>query len=179
MPKILLHACCAVCFAYPAQMLKEKGYKPVAYFHNPNIYPESEYFRRMNELLNYCEKEGYICITCDYDDTKWRKFIAGLESEPEKGKRCSKCFQFRLENTAKKAAEMGIENFTTTLTVSPHKVSKNIIQEGLNAAEKYGVNFVTEDFKKNNGFLKTSQQAKENNFYRQQYCGCEFSKVVR
>ena len=137
-PKILLHACCAVCMAYPVEALK-------------NI-----------------DQKGY-------DTEHWRAYIAGLESEPEKGERCNKCFEFRLDKAAEKARDLNIQFFTTTLTVSPHKVSKNVFIAGYNAAKKYGVEFIDIDFKKQDGFLKTMQLAKENNFYRQQYCGCEFS----
>ncbi len=177
-PKILLHACCAVCMAYPVEMLKtldKSGYEPVVWFYNPNIYPEMEYLRRRDELIRYCEEKGYEYSIGDYDTDRWRVYISGLENEPEKGARCNKCFEFRLDRAAQKAKESGIEFFTTTLTVSPHKVSKNVFTAGNNAAEKYGVKFLAVDFKKQNGFLKTMQLAKENNFYRQQYCGCEFS----
>lgn len=177
-PKILLHACCAVCMAYPVEMLKnldESGYTPVVWFYNPNIYPEMEYLRRRDELIRYCEEKEYEYSIGDYDPDRWRVYISGLENEPEKGARCNKCFEFRLDRAAQKAKQSGIEFFTTTLTVSPHKVSKNVFTAGNNAAVKYGVKFLALDFKKHDGFLKTMQLAKENNFYRQQYCGCEFS----
>lgn len=174
MKKILLHACCAVCMAYPIQKLSQNGYDVTVYFYNPNIYPESEYIRRRDELVQYCEKSGYKYIIGDFEQEFWNEWIKGLEKEPEKGKRCNLCFKFRLENTVKKALELGIPNYTTTLTVSPHKISREIFK----AAEElsyYGINFIKEDFKKQNGFLKTMQIAKENNFYRQQYCGCLYS----
>ena len=117
---------------------------------------------------------GYKYIIGDCNHSDWLEYIKGFENEPEKGKRCNLCFKFRLEQTVKKAIELGIKNYTTTLTVSPHKVSREIF----NAADSlsdYGINFIREDFKKQNGFLKTMQLARENEFYRQQYCGCEFS----
>ncbi len=177
-PEILLHACCAVCMAYPVEMLKtldERGYHPHVWFYNPNIYPESEYLRRRDELIRYCEEKGYEYSAGDYDADRWRVYIEGLEKEPEKGARCNKCFEFRLDRAAQKAKESGMEYFTTTLTVSPHKVSRMVFAAGNSAAEKYGVKFLAVDFKKKDGFLKTMQLAKENNFYRQTYCGCEFS----
>ena len=164
--------------AYPVEMLKnldESGYTPVVWFYNPNIYPEMEYLRRRDELIRYSKKKEYEYSIGDYDPDRWRVYISGLENEPEKGARCNKCFEFRLDRAAQKAKQSGIEFFTTTLTVSPHKVSKNIFTAGNNAAVKYGVKFLALDFKKHDGFLKTMQLAKENNFYRQQYCGCEFS----
>lgn len=174
MEKILLHACCAVCMAYPIEILKE-NYEPVVFFCNPNIYPEEEYLRRRDELIRYCDEMGYKYIIDDYEPEKWRAFINGLEEEPEKGKRCDKCFQYRLEKSAQKAKELGIRVFTTTLSVSPHKVSKSIFNAGESAAKIYGLEFLAKDFKKQNGFLKTMEIAKKNNFYRQDYCGCEFS----
>lgn len=172
--KILLHACCAVCLAHPIELLKI-DYEPIVYFCNPNIYPEREYLRRRNELLKYCEQMDYEYLLCDYEPEKWYAYIEGMEHEPEKGLRCNKCFEYRLNQTAQKAVQLGIKLFTTTLTVSPHKVSKNIFEEGKKAAEVYGIKFLECDFKKQNGFLKTMELAKKNNFYRQDYCGCEFS----
>lgn len=174
MSKLLLHACCAVCAAYPIEHLKENC-ETLVFFCNPNIFPEQEYVRRRDELINYCDEKGIEYIIDDYEPEKWYAFIDGLEKEPEKGARCDKCFQFRLERTAQKAVELGIKDFTTTLSVSPHKVSKNVFKAGNEAALKYGIKFVEHDFKKQNGFLKTMEIAKKNNFYRQQYCGCEFS----
>lgn len=173
-PKILLHVCCAVCMAYPIELLKE-NYEPIVFFCNPNIYPIEEYQRRLIELINYCEQKGYKYIVDEYLPDNWYKHINGYESEPEKGERCNKCFEFRLYQTAIKAKELGISNFTTTLSVSPHKISKNIFQQGEKIAKEYCLKFLAIDFKKQNGFLKTMNLAKENNFYRQQYCGCEYS----
>lgn len=173
--KVLLHACCAVCMAYPVQALAEAGFEPVVRFYNPNIFPEEEYLRRRDELIRYCEEKSYEYIIGDFDPEKWRIYVSGLENEPEKGVRCEKCFEFRLDNAAQKAKELGIHCFTTTLTVSPHKVSRQVFAAGNAASQKYGVEFLQIDFKKRDGFLKTMKLAKENNFYRQQYCGCEFS----
>ena len=174
MEEILLHACCAVCMAYPIELLKE-NYNPVVFFCNQNIYPEAEYIRRRDELIKYCEQQGYKYFIDDYEPEKWYAYIKGLEKEPEKGKRCNKCFEYRLLKSAQKAKDLGIKTFTTTLSVSPHKVSKNVFEAGQNAAQQYGLTFLEQDFKKQNGFLKTMEIAKKNDFYRQQYCGCEFS----
>lgn len=173
-PKILIHACCAVCMAYPVEILKEY-YQPIVFFSNSNIYPLEEYNRRKDELIKYCEKQGYDYIIDNFSQESWLEYIKGFENEPEKGERCNKCFEYRLMLTAQKAKELGVRYFTTTLSVSPHKVSKNIFRAGEQAQELTGVEFVKQDFKKQNGFLKTMQLAKENDFYRQQYCGCEFS----
>lgn len=172
--KILLHACCAVCMAYPLEILKE-DYNPIVFFSNSNIYPQDEYQRRKQELIDYCDKKGYSYIIDNYEPDIWQNFIAGLETEKEKGLRCDKCFEFRLERTAQKAIGLDINTITTTLTVSPHKISKNIFKVGNLVAEKYNIKYLEKDFKKQNGFLKTMELAKENNFYRQQYCGCKYS----
>lgn len=175
MKKILLHSCCAVCMAYPVEKLKNEGYEPVVYFYNPNIYPESEYDRRLSELKNYCEKIGCEYIIGEYESSKWYEAIRGLELEPEKGFRCSRCFELRLTQTAKVARELGIGYFTTTLTVSPHKNSEQIFNIAKRIQDEYGLIFLFENFKKSNGFLRTMELSKQNNFYRQQYCGCEYS----
>lgn len=173
-PQILLHACCAVCMAYPIELLKE-DYSPIVFFCNPNIYPETEHNRRRDELIKYCKKNGYEYIIDNYNPKNWYTAIKGLETEPEKGIRCNKCFEYRLDKTAQKANNLGIKYITTTLSVSPHKISNNIFIAGQKVEQKYNVQFIAKDFKKNNGFLKTMQLAKENDFYRQKYCGCEFS----
>ena len=160
--------------AYPFELLSQ-AYEPVVFFSNPNIYPEEEYLRRRDELIRYCEENNFEYIIDDYEPQKWYEYVKGLEREPEKGLRCNKCFLYRLDRTAQKAKALGVKYFTTTLTVSPHKVSKNIFEAGNIAAQNYGLNFVENDFKKQNGFLKTMEIAKKNDFYRQQYCGCEFS----
>lgn len=164
--------------AYPIELLKKEDYEPIVFFFNPNIYPIAEYERRKDELINYCKKKGYEFIIEDYEPNDWYECVKGFENEPEKGKRCDRCFAFRLEKTAQKAKELKISKFTTTLTVSPHKVSKNVFKAGNEAAQKYGLQFLEKDFKKQDGFLHTMKIAKENDFYRQQYCGCEFSIAV-
>lgn len=173
--KVLLHACCATCSAYPIEKIREIGYEPVLYFFNPNIFPPEEFDKRLNELINYAHKKQIELIIEEQDSAKWYDFIAGLENEPERGKRCSRCFEYRLIHTAVKALKLGISTFTTTLTVSPHKQSKVIFEIAKDIAEKHKLKFLDIDFKKENGFLKTMQIAKEENFYRQSYCGCEFS----
>ena len=175
MKKIVLHACCAPCASYPINKLIEDDYKPVVFFYNPNIYPVKEYEIRRNELKNYCAKLGIDFFEKDYDENEFLNATKGLENEPEKGKRCIKCFELRLEKTAKKCVELGILNFTTTLTVSPHKISKDIFKVGDRIAKKYGLEFLKYDFKKNEGFKITQKIARELGLYKQTYCGCEYS----
>lgn len=172
---VLLHSCCAVCAGYPIEKLRENGFEPAVYFFNPNIYPESEYHRRLGELVRYCGKKDIELIIEPEEHLNWLDYVKGLENEPEKGARCLKCFEYRLLHAAKKSAELGINKFASTLTVSPHKNSKMVFAAGKTAADNYKIEFLEMDFKKQNGFLKTMKIAKEENFYRQTYCGCEFS----
>lgn len=174
--KIILHACCAVCLAHSWVKLNELGYDNIlVYFFNPNIFPYEELIRRQNELISFCKKKNYKFLIENETSDNWRNYIKGLECEPEKGTRCNLCFEYRLLNTAKKAKELKFNEFTTTLSISPHKISKNIFSIGDNIAKKFNLNFLKIDFKKENGFFKTNLIAKENNLYRQTYCGCEFS----
>ena len=173
--KVLLHACCAVCSAYPIELLRQDGYEPVLYFFNPNIFPSEEFTRRLEELRKYAEKKKVELIVEKQSAEDWYNAIAGLENEPERGKRCKRCFEYRLLYTVLKAFKLEYKYFTTTLTVSPHKQSQVIFEVAKELADKYELTFLDYDFKKNNGFLKTMKIAKEENFYRQNYCGCEFS----
>jgi hypothetical protein len=176
MTKILLHACCAVCAGYPIDLLIEIGYEPIVYFFNPNIHPQEEYQRRLNELIRYTDKKNIKLIIEEENVQNWFDYVKGLEKEKEKGLRCHKCFEYRLNRASQKAKEIGIEEFTTTLFVSPHKIRKDIIEQGLKVEKKYGIKFQDIDFRKKDGFLKTMQIAKKENFYRQTYCGCIFSQ---
>ena len=173
--KILLHACCAVCLGYSAKKLEEEGYEFIVFFFNPNIYPLAEYTRRKNELITFCDKKGYKYIIEENAHDSWLEFIKGFENEPEKGKRCNLCFEYRLLKTAQKAKELGLDKITTTLSISPHKVSKNIFAAGEKVCKGMGIEFLEIDFKKQDGFKKTNEIAQEYGLYRQKYCGCEFS----
>ncbi len=175
MKRVLLHACCATCAGYCIQKLSELGYQSVLYFYNPNIFPPEEFMKRYRELKKYCEKKNISLLIDKQDVNVWYDYIDGLEEEPERGKRCDRCFELRLFQTAAKAMKLNIPNFTTTLTVSPHKNSQSIIEVGNRIAEKFEINFLDINFKKENGFSKTIQIAKEEDFYRQTYCGCEYS----
>ena len=175
MKKIILQACCAPCSTYPINRLKQDKYIPVVFFCNPNIYPFEEYEIRRKELKNYCEKLNIEYFESPYDNQEFFDFVQGLEQEPERGKRCTKCFQLRLEKTALFALEKNIKYFTTTLTVSPHKNSDVIFEVGRQIAKKYNLEFLEYNFKKQNGFKISREIAKENNMYAQNYCGCKFS----
>lgn len=173
--KVLLHACCGICSGYPVEFLRAEGYEPIAYFFNPNIYPESEYLKRLDAQKKLCENLGCELIIENYKPEVFENAALGLENEPERGKRCEKCFELRLLQTAKKAQELGIEDFTTSIVISPHKDFKLISKTGKTISQEYGINYLDIDFKKQDGFLKSSNLAKELGLYRQSYCGCKFS----
>lgn len=170
--KVLLHICCGVCALYSIEKLKIKGFSVTGYFYNPNIYPNSEYLRRKTQAEKIADLDKIALITPSYAPQEWKKRCAGLKKEKEKGERCRLCFQLRLSQT-KKAAEKGkYDYFTSTLTISPHKNSQMVFEAGQAAG---GDRFLKIDFKKENGFKKTTEKAKELNLYRQNYCGCIYS----
>jgi epoxyqueuosine reductase len=177
-PKFLLHVCCAGCGVYVAETLK-KDYEVVLYFYNPNIYPESEYEKRLVEAKKIAAMSRLKLIAENYDHGSWLKKIKGREKDSERGERCRICYQDRLKKTAETARDKGFALFTTTLTVSPHKDAKIISQLGRELGDKYKVLFLDKDFKKRDGFKKSMILAKELDLYRQNYCGCEFSKNTK
>ncbi|PLW79546.1 recombinase [Candidatus Woesearchaeota archaeon] len=172
MRQVLLHVCCAPCSTHCIEKLRSEKIEPVLYFYNPNIHPKSEYDKRLDEVKKYSKKAGCELIVGEYDSENWHKIVEGLEDEPEGGKRCAKCFELRLENTAKKK-----KDFTTSLTVSKYKNSKVIIPLAKELAEKEGIIFLDYNFKKEDGYNKSIKLSKENNLYRQDYCGCVYSKL--
>lgn len=174
--KILIHSCCAICSGHPIKLLKELGYEPVAYFFNPNIQPEEEYQKRLEAQKRLCEELDCELIIETYRPESFAQIALGLENEPEKGARCTKCFELRLGRTAQKAVELGIDLFTTSIVISPHKDFKLISQIGKTISEIYDIKYLDIDFKKQDGFLKSNQLAKGLGLYRQNYCGCLYGK---
>jgi len=152
-------------------------YDVTVFFYNPNIQPESEYRKREAEIAGFARTAGFELVTGEYDEPGWMEAVRGLEGEPEGGGRCRVCFRYRLERAAREAARLGCDAFTTTLSVSPHKNARVINEEGLSAAEKYKVGFHEADFKKKEGFKISCELSAELGFYRQDYCGCMFSKI--
>lgn len=173
--KILLHACCGICSAYPILQLREMGYEPTVYFFNPNIYPDSEYEKRLEAERKLCEYHNCELIVGEYNQNNFFEKVTGLENEPERGKRCDVCFDLRLDKTAQKAKELDFLKFTTSIVISPHKNFAKLTEIGQKIAEKYDLEYVAIDFKKKDGFLKTNKIANSLNLYRQNYCGCKFS----
>lgn len=178
-PKLLLHACCAPCSSYCLEYLSQYFEITVLYF-NPNISDKEEYEYRLNEekrlisLMNF--KNPVNMIDGEYEPKYFFNAVKGLEREPEGGKRCEKCFRLRLEETAKKAKELGFDYFTTTLTISPLKNAQLLNQIGEEYAKQYGVNWLYSDFKKKEGYKRSIVLSQQYDLYRQNFCGCVYSR---
>lgn len=196
-PKLLLHACCAPCSSYCLEYLREFFDVTLFYF-NPNITSEPEYRKRVEEekrlIAEYnrqVQEQNFEGMYSDanareihflegaYEPARWLEEVKGLEDCKEGGERCVKCFALRLEETARITKEMGFDGFTTTLTISPLKNADNLNRVGQEAADKYGTVFLPSDFKKKNGYKRSIELSKMFGLYRQDYCGCSFSKAQR
>jgi len=180
-PRLLLQSCCGPCSSYVLEALTPYFRVTVLYY-NPNIQPRAEYDLRLEnqrKIIAALPTPSEVDILeCDYDGEKYDAAVKGLESEPEGGARCTVCFRLRLEETAKRASELGYDFFCTTLTVSPHKDAERLNQIGRALGARYGVPFLPSDFKKREGYKRSIQLSKEYDLYRQDYCGCLFSKPV-
>ena len=174
-PKLLLHSCCAPCSTTVIERLKDYFDITIIYY-NPNIEPYSEYEKRKKEQIRIIGLYGLNYLDCDYDNDLFHEISKGLELVPEKGIRCHKCYELRLNYTANKAKENGFEYFGTTLTVSPYKLSNIINEIGLKIEQKYNIKYLVSDFKKNNGYKNSIELSKKYNLYRQNYCGCIYSR---
>lgn len=172
---VLLHSCCGPCSSACIDRLKEYFDITVVYY-NPNIEPKEEYLKRKSEQIRLLKEWNIKFLDCDYDNQKWRDTTKYLSKELEGGKRCSVCFGIRLKYTALKARELGFDYFATTLTVSPHKNSQVINKIGERIASEVNVKFLYSDFKKKDGYKKSIEFSKKYNLYRQDYCGCLYSK---
>jgi predicted adenine nucleotide alpha hydrolase (AANH) superfamily ATPase len=175
---LLLHTCCAPCFTGCYDQVKDE-YNLSIFWYNPNIEPIAEHQKRLETLLQYLESLPFhIPIFHQYnyeeENRSWNEFIKGLENEPEGGKRCLKCFEYRLNKTAQMASKTN-KAFTTTLTISPYKDAATINSIGEGLGKLLGTKFVSEDFKKKDGFKKSIQISRDQGLYRQKYCGCRFS----
>ena len=177
--KILLHSCCAPCSSHVITFLS-KYFDITILYYNPNISPIEEYNKRKEEqirLVNELNNETKIDILdCDYDNDIYEKSIKGYEKCPERGARCTICFNLRLEKTAKIAKEKKYDYFCSTLTVSPYKNATLINQIGETLSKEYNIKWLYSDFKKNDGYKKSIELSKKYNLYRQDYCGCIYSK---
>ena len=172
-PTLLLHSCCAPCSSHCITYLKDYFDITILYY-NPNIEPYSEYIKRKNEQIRLCEILNIKYIDISWDNNSYREFVKGLESEKEGGRRCVNCIKMRLLKTYELSKDY--EYFGTTLTVSPHKNSKLINELGL---EIDGTKYLISDFKKQEGYKKSIELSKKYELYRQDYCGCLFSKISK
>lgn len=177
-PSLLLHSCCGPCSSYVLEVLSQHFNVTVLYF-NPNIYPESEYKKRLAEQIKIIDgmpfKNPACLMECDYDENEFLAAAQGFENEREGGARCEKCFRLRMEKTALLAKENGFDFFTTTLSVSPHKNAPLLNKIGEELSEKHGIKYLYGDFKKKEGYKRSIELSAQYDLYRQNYCGCRFS----
>ncbi len=173
---LLLHSCCAPCSSACLERLKEHFRITVLYY-NPNIDEREEYEKRKAEQIRFLEETGWAdLLDCDYDEEAFERLAKGLEQEPERGKRCYACYALRLNKTAETAAEKGFDYFATTLTLSPHKNADWLNELGEKAGGRYEVKYLYSDFKKQGGYYRSTALSAEYGLYRQDFCGCRFSK---
>lgn len=178
-PKLLMHSCCAPCSSYCLTYLAEYFEITIMYY-NPNISPESEYQKRVKEQIRLISELDVTYpisfVEGRYDPENFYKMAEGLEDVPEGGVRCFACYEMRQREAAVYAKEHGFDYFTTTLSVSPHKNAQKLNEIGLKLQEEYSIPYLVSDFKKKSGYLKSIALSKEYGLYRQDYCGCEYSK---
>ena len=177
-PKLLLHSCCAPCSSYVLEYLSE-FFEITVFYYNPNIYPESEYEKRVAEQENLIDsmelKSPVRFLAGQYDKERFYQMAKGMEEVREGGVRCFACYELRLRETAQKAVEGGFDYFTTTLSISPLKNSQKLNEIGQKIAEEIGIAYLVSDFKKKNGYKRSVELSEIYGLYRQDYCGCEFS----
>ena len=180
-PRLLLHACCAPCSSHCLEVLAEL-FAVTLFFYNPNISPAEEFAFRERELERFLREAGYPAIrveTPGYDTAPFYEIARGLEQVPEGGARCYRCYELRLKRTAEAAKAGGYDWFTTTLSISPYKNAGWLNEIGLRAGEEAGVPYLCSDFKKKNGYRRSIELSEQYHLYRQDYCGCQFSRAQR
>jgi predicted adenine nucleotide alpha hydrolase (AANH) superfamily ATPase len=177
-PKLLLHACCAPCSSVCIERLKPY-FDITVYFFNPNIDDEKEYSLRGEEQRRFSEATGVDFILCPHDSDKFFETVKGYEREKEGGARCDKCFRLRLYETAKTAKKENFDYFATTLTLSPLKNEQLLNRIGEEIEKEIGIKYLFSDFKKRGGYQRSIELSKEHNLYRQNYCGCVYSKKIQ
>jgi len=177
-PTLLIHSCCAPCSSYVMEYLSNY-FDITIYYYNPNIYPEEEYIRRVEEQQRLIQEMPLPAevhfIQGSFLPSSFYQAVTGLEEEPEGGARCFVCYELRLREAAVKAANLGFDYFTTTLSISPHKNAQKLNEIGQCMAKEYGVKYLPSDFKKKNGYKRSIELSREYNLYRQDYCGCVYS----
>ena len=181
-PTLLIHSCCAPCSSYVLEYLSQY-FEITVFYYNPNIYPESEYEKRIEEQQELIGKMKFrhpvSFLGGSYDKERFYETTAGMEHLKEGGARCMKCYELRLSEAAQMAAEGGFDYFTTTLSISPLKNAQKLNEIGIRLGEQVGVPYLVSDFKKKNGYKRSTELSAEYGLYRQDYCGCEFSLAQR
>ena len=181
-PTLLLHSCCAPCSSYCLEYLSSY-FKITVFYYNPNIYPPKEYEKRAREQQHFIErlpaKYPISFLEGAYDTERFYEMARGLEQVKEGGERCSRCYELRLRESAEMAKELGMDYFTTTLSISPLKNAEKLNEIGTALAKEYGIAYLNSDFKKKNGYKRSVELSEEYGMYRQYYCGCVFSKRQR
>ena len=174
--ELLLHSCCAPCSGEIIEALAASHIKTTVYFYNPNIHPLEEYEIRKDENRRFCDQVGFECIDGDYDKDNWFERIKGLEDEPERGERCTKCFDMRFERSALFAHENNFSIFATTLGISRWKDMNQINESGARSASRYeNISFWDFNWRKQGGSSRMIEISKREHFYQQEYCGCVYS----
>ena len=180
-PSLLLHSCCAPCSSYVLEYLSNY-FETTIFYYNPNIYPESEYTKRILEQQTLITKmktrHPVTFMAGNYDRDRFYKMAKGLEHLKEGGERCFRCYELRLRESAEVAKKCGLDYFTTTLSISPLKNAAKLNEIGIRLSREYGVEYLPSDFKKKNGYKRSIELSKKYGLYRQDYCGCEFSVAV-
>lgn len=178
-PTLFLHSCCAPCSSYVLEYLSEY-FRITVFYYNPNIYPDEEYYKRVKEQKAFIErfpaKYPIRFVEGNFDKERFYEMAKGLEDVPEGGERCFGCYELRLREAAEYAWERNMDYFTTTLSISPLKNAKKLNEIGQALEQEYGVRYLVSDFKKKNGYKRSVELSKEYDMYRQDYCGCVFSK---
>lgn len=181
-PTLLLHSCCAPCSSYVIEYLS-RYFSITVFYYNPNIYPDEEYDKRVQEQQEFIRRfpteHPVDFIEGDFDKDAFYRMAKGLEQVKEGGERCFGCYRLRLEETARLAAKLGCDYFTTTLSISPLKNAAKLNEIGQELAQQYGAPYLVSDFKKRNGYKRSVEISREYEMYRQDYCGCVFSKQER
>lgn len=181
-PTLLLHACCAPCSSYVLEYLS-RYFRITLFFYNPNIAPEEEYRFRLDELRRLVREMGLSddvsVLEGNYEPERFHTLAKGLETLSEGGARCSLCYRLRLSETARVAAEGGFDYFCTTLSISPYKNAAWLNEIGQDEGARYGVKYLVSDFKKKNGYKRSCELSEQYGLYRQDYCGCVYSKEAR
>lgn len=185
-PTILLHSCCGPCSTAVVERLRGR-YEITVFFYNPNITDRDEYEKRRKTQIEFIERYNNRIDSRDriaylegpYEPEVFLALTKGLEQEEEGGRRCTPCFQMRLEKTAEMASLSGFDTFGTTLSVSPYKNFELIVKLGMQLGMRYGLTFLAEDFKKQNGYQRSIELSKEYRLYRQHFCGCSYSKAEK